>query len=202
VAAKPRGRPKTLDKQRLTELAMVHLWEKGPASVSLNQICEIARVSKPGVYREFGDADGLVRAALTLYDDKVLTPLRGLFQSQLPAPQTLDNVVAFTTNVDSRFPKGCLYVKAKQSQLDLKDGARTLLETIRKRNLAVYEAWAAETRVHPSLTPPLAAQYIDAQLEIALALIGRGTPPADVATMLRRALSALVSPAENRSQSV
>lgn len=101
--------------------------------------------------------------------------LGSVFESEHPASQTIERVVKLTTNVDRRFPKGCLYVKAKGAQLDLREGSRALVKRIREKNLAIYEEWSARAPLVPPMTPKLAGQYIDAQLEIALALIGRGT---------------------------
>jgi hypothetical protein len=59
-----RGRPQTLDRQRTVEVAMTSFWCDGVRDVSMNEICRRANVSKPGVYLEFGNEDGLTEAAV------------------------------------------------------------------------------------------------------------------------------------------
>lgn len=62
-----RGRPKTLDRDRVLQTALIHYWSKGPANVSISDICNLTGASKPGVYREFGSDDGLKKAVLEVY---------------------------------------------------------------------------------------------------------------------------------------
>ena len=64
-----RGRPKTLDRDRVLQTALIQYWSKGPANVSISDICNLTGASKPGVYREFGSDDGLKRPALTAYQE-------------------------------------------------------------------------------------------------------------------------------------
>ena len=37
-------------------------WQEGVDSVSVNEICKKAEVSKPGLYREFNNEEGLIIA--------------------------------------------------------------------------------------------------------------------------------------------
>ena len=60
-----RGRPKTFDRDRTLDVAMESYWREGPGGISLNEVCRRAQVSKPGLYREFGNEDGLLDAVLT-----------------------------------------------------------------------------------------------------------------------------------------
>ena len=59
-----RGRPKTLNLDELIDVAMITYWSEGPANVSINQICNKAKISKPGLYRELGGEDGLMESVL------------------------------------------------------------------------------------------------------------------------------------------
>ena len=64
-----KGRPKTIDLERIKNVAMFNYWSNGPTNVSLNEICFKAKISKPGFYREFGGEDGLMRSVLHLYNN-------------------------------------------------------------------------------------------------------------------------------------
>ncbi|MEM9757417.1 MAG: TetR/AcrR family transcriptional regulator, partial [Pseudomonadota bacterium] len=66
-----RGRPKTLDVDKTLDIAMGAYWRSDPADVSLNTICQMAGVSKPALYRQFGNEDGLMRAVLDRYAAQV-----------------------------------------------------------------------------------------------------------------------------------
>ena len=54
---------------------MTAYWHGDPADVSLNAICQMAGVSKPSLYREFGSEDGLSRAVLDTYAERVLSDI-------------------------------------------------------------------------------------------------------------------------------
>ena len=42
-------------------------WKNGVDGVSVNEICKKAQISKPGLYREFNNQEGLMIAALGCY---------------------------------------------------------------------------------------------------------------------------------------
>ena len=62
-----RGRPKTMNAEQVLDVAMTAYWQSDAADVSVNAICQMAGISKPSLYREFGSEDGLSRAALDRY---------------------------------------------------------------------------------------------------------------------------------------
>jgi len=74
-SVRPRGRPKNLDKDRVVAVAMQSYWSNGISGVSLNEICRRAGASKPAVYREFGDGDNLINAALNHYYVEAMKPV-------------------------------------------------------------------------------------------------------------------------------
>jgi AcrR family transcriptional regulator len=52
-----------------------------PADVSVNAICQMAGISKPSLYREFGSEDGLTRAVLDRYAEQVLSEMFAILQA-------------------------------------------------------------------------------------------------------------------------
>ena len=70
-----RGRPKTFNRDHVLGVAMQTYWQEGLDSVSVNEICKKAEVSKPGLYREFNNEEGLIIAVLDNYEKEVLKPL-------------------------------------------------------------------------------------------------------------------------------
>ena len=61
------GRPKTLDREEIINIAFNEYWEKGMFNVSLTTIAKLAKVSRPGIYKEFDDEDGLRTEVLKKY---------------------------------------------------------------------------------------------------------------------------------------
>ena len=88
-----RGRPKTLDRQRIVDAAMQVYWREGLHALSLNALCRRIEISKPGLYREFGGEDGLMEAVLERYRELVVVPLLGLMAAELPYGAVIDRVV-------------------------------------------------------------------------------------------------------------
>ena len=73
-----KGRPKTIDLERIKNVAMINYWSDGPTNVSLNEICFKAKISKPGLYREFGGEDGLMKSVLLLYKNTLIQQILDL----------------------------------------------------------------------------------------------------------------------------
>jgi AcrR family transcriptional regulator len=60
---------------------MTAYWQSDPADVSVNAICQMAGISKPSLYREFGSEDGLTRAVLDSYAERVLSDVFAILQA-------------------------------------------------------------------------------------------------------------------------
>jgi AcrR family transcriptional regulator len=63
---------------------MESYWRDGPTAVSVNEICRRADVSKPGLYREFGNEDGLRSAVVQTYELVILSQLYQIFEDDQP----------------------------------------------------------------------------------------------------------------------
>ena len=90
----PRGRPKTLDRDQVINIAMMSYWTDGPMNVSLNEICKRAGVSKPGVYREFGSEDGLKHTVLSAYSKLLIEQFQPLLNRDKSFEETLEALIA------------------------------------------------------------------------------------------------------------
>ena len=66
-ATKPMGRPVSFDRDGTIEAATNLYWQSGVANTSFNEVSRALNVSKPTLYRYFGDEDGLLSAALEHY---------------------------------------------------------------------------------------------------------------------------------------
>jgi AcrR family transcriptional regulator len=135
ASGKPgRGRPKTLKKADVTDVAMQSYWERGPAQVSLNAICQKAGVSKPSVYREFGNDDGLTHAALSSYADKVLGKMLAITQSDDSFARKIDQLVHLSAE-DMLHEHGCLFVKMRAAKAQMGPRTQDLTEAIEQISL-------------------------------------------------------------------
>jgi len=190
-----RGRPKTLDNDTVLNVAMYSYWAKGPGNISLNEICKTAKISKPGLYREFGGEDGLMRSVLVNYEKKILEPILKMLESDRPFRNSLEDLISFITNVDDSQdnPKGCLLVKMRESQLGLGKETQMQINNTKRYGLKKYKNWIERSRAKGEFTKAIssrfAATYIDAQISSALSQLARGEKSSEVKRILSMAFS-------------
>ena len=190
----PRGRPRTMIPQDLLEVAVTAYWQEGP-EVSVNAICKRAGISKPSLYREFGSEDGLTLAALDSYAGRVRSQLQELLASDLSFPGKLEALIAFASE-DPRNAHGCMFVKMRAARLDLGPKTQSKVAEIEAATLEIYTRFFRDSRKKGewpgSITPRFAAQYLHAQIGLAVSQRALGAEPATVRPLLECALSVLL----------
>jgi AcrR family transcriptional regulator len=98
--------------EKTLDVAMSAYWQSDPADVSVNTVCQMAGISKPSLYREFGSEDGLKRAVLDSYADKVLSDMFLILQGGRGLEETLSALIDFAS-ADPRMETGCLFYKMR-----------------------------------------------------------------------------------------
>ena len=192
-----RGRPKTLDRDHILDVAMNSYWKENIANLSLNEICRRSGVSKPGLYREFSNEDGLMKAVLIRYQEQVLDPVQQMLNSATPFRDALDNLVVFATSVSCNHesPNGCLFIKMRESRIHLGEETRAQVDFLEGQGLVTFRKWVERSKAKGEFTadmsPEFAATYIDAQLGNASSQLARGEDPQMVQKILVAALSIL-----------
>jgi AcrR family transcriptional regulator len=172
-------------------------WKEDIGNLSLNEICRRCDISKPGLYREFLNEDGLMKAVILKYHEEVLSPVQQMLSGDLPFRVTLDNLVSFATSVNDsqEAPKGCLLIKMREAQMHLGEETRAQIDLIQQEALAAYKGWMERSKAKGEfsvdMSPEFAASYIDAQLSNASSQIARGEDPQTVKEMLIVAFSML-----------
>lgn len=132
-----RGRPQTLDAENTLDVAMQAYWQADPADVSLNTICGLAGVSKPALYRQFGNEDGLMHAVLDRYAEKVLSDIFEILSRNASLTETLEALVDFCAR-DPKMETGCVFYKMRAGKHRL--GPKTL-ERVEEINAGSIEAF-------------------------------------------------------------
>lgn len=191
-APRRRGRPKSLDRDRLIDVAMRAYWEAGPQGVSVNALCQMAGISKPSLYREFGGEDGLMRAALGAYAAEVL----GRAVAHLDGPGgfagRLEALASFFAE-DPVFARGCLFTKLRAAREIAGDETRALVAAIEADTRAAFAAFLQAARDGGDwagcVPVALGARYLDAQFGLALSSRAAGVPVTEVRAVLDLALS-------------
>lgn len=194
TGGRPRGRPKTVDRQRAVDAAMAIYWQEGLFAMSLNALCRRIGISKPALYREFGDEDGLMEAALDAYRARVVVPLLHLMAADLPYAATLDAVVAGATDDQSR-PAGCVFTRMRLARARLGPRTAARVEAIEQERRTAFERRhrraLAAGQADPDIDPTLAAGYLDSQLTSLLVHMAAGEPPATLRDQGRLAFGVL-----------
>ena len=112
---------------------------RDPVDVSINEICQMARVSKPSLYREFGNEDGFTRAALDRYAERVLSDVFAILQSGKGLQGTLEELTDFACD-DPQMETGCLFLKMRAGKHRLGPDTRARIEEL---DAAAQSAYAA-----------------------------------------------------------
>jgi len=192
---KTRGRPKKLDRQGAIKLAMECYWRDDLNALSVNEICRRIKISKPGLYREFGGEDGLMEAVLDHYREVAVGPLLSIISADRPFAEVLGDLVSWMTR-DHGTPAGCLFVKMRSSPSRLGPATSARVEAIKDELREAYEAWYRRAldrnEVNAKVPPDFAAYYLDTQLTTVLALVAAGEPPGLIRAQARLAFESLL----------
>ena len=196
---RPRGRPRTFDRDRALGVVIDSYWRGSVDSVSVNEICRRAKISKPGLYREFGDEDHLMDAALTRYSETVLGPVLATLSGDRPFRETLDSLIEFATGEEAPdVPSGCLFAKMRNFRWRLGPVTGEHVDQLREGAVAAYAAWLERSANRGEIELPArietTATYVDAQLTMMLTRISAGEDPELVRAHAHLAFAVLTNP--------
>lgn len=176
---------------------MTSFWREGVRNVSMNEICRRASVSKPGLYREFGNEDGLTEAAIDLYRSTVVVPLLDVIAASASFWEVLDHLLRTVTEPSGK-PAGCLLAALRVAPGDLGPGAASKVSEIAREMRQAFEEWfrraLARGEVDGAVSPALAAHFIDTQLTSLLLQMRLGIDPGLVRAQAQLAFRALQPP--------
>jgi AcrR family transcriptional regulator len=193
-----RGRPKTLNCKETVEIAMQEYWLDENNNISLNEICKRAKVSKPGIYREFGNEDGLIEAVLLKYEEDVTSNLLSILTKEETLKEKIEALAIYiTTNENEINPaKGCLLVKMQNSKLNMGPKSQAQIHSMQKNLLMAYEKCIkkakAKDQFKANISDELAAEYFNSQINNAALLIIQGHEKKKVKNILTLSLSVFI----------
>lgn len=189
-----RGRPSKMNAESVLDTAIEAYWRRDPADVSINAICEAAKVSKPALYREFGNEDGLMAAVLERYAEQVLSDIFDILGKDMPVPETLDALTAFASD-DPKMETGCVFYKMRAGKHRLGPKTRGRVEAIDTGAVDAFKAYLEARRSDGSWTNgvpvAVAARYLVEQIGLALTQRAAGENPTQVRVTLKLALAAI-----------
>ena len=185
-----KGRPKTIKREHILDVAMHAYWHEGIEKVSLNSICRKAKISKPGLYREIGNEDRLMQAVLMRYHHKVLSPLLQMLNGAVHFQKTLEHLIKFVTTKpeNDEQPLGCLAVKMNESKRHLGKLTQQQIIMTQAHIITVYTNWIEHAKTKGQFTANIpsnfAAIYLHTQLSNGLSQMVRGDKSTTVKKIL------------------
>jgi len=185
-----RGRPRTLDADKVLDVAMRAYWRDDPADVSLNAICAMAEVSKPALYRVFGGEDGLAHAVLEKYADEVLSEIFTILNANPPLDEALSALIYFASG-DPKMETGCMFFKMRAGKHRLGPKTRALADAIEASAVEAFTAYLSTQLTAEDQPAPLVARFLFEQIGLALSQRAAGEDPAQIKATLSLALSAI-----------
>ena len=181
-----------MNAEDVLDVAMTAYWRSDPADVSVNAICQMAGISKPSLYREFGSEDGLSRAALDRYAEQVLSEIFVVLQGGTGLRETLDALIDFASD-DPRMETGCLFYKMRAGKHRLGPDTRARVEEIDAAAQAAYAAFLQAARDAgdwpEGLSVEAGATYLGEQIALAITQRASVEDPGRIREMLTLALS-------------
>jgi AcrR family transcriptional regulator len=176
-----RGRPKSIDRDSVIDVAMDSYWREGTDAVSLNELCRRAGVSKPAVYREFGGEDGLMDATLEHYATTVLAPMLERTTDDAPFANVLGAMIDMMVDLDRGMPAGCLLAKMRVLSSQLGSATQSRADSLREEARGRYADWVERAKatgeIDPGVSTPIAAAFIDNQFTALLIQVALGEDP-------------------------
>lgn len=178
-------------------VAMEAYWQGDPADVSVNAITQMAGISKPSLYREFGSEDGLKLAVLDRYAAQVLSDMFVILHSGKGMQETLDALIDFASD-DPRMETGCMFYKMRAGKHRLGPLTRARVEEIDAAGQAAYAAFLQSSldagEGIGGLPVVAGARYLGEQIALAITQRASGEDKARIREMLTLALSVFTRP--------
>ena len=202
LAAKSIGRPVSFDRTSTIEAATNLYWQSGVAATSFNEVSRALGVSKPTLYRYFGDEDGLVSAAIehyvshrTLYADllgatgDIRTDLNAWFDKQI------DDL--YEKHADASMPTGCLLMECVQLGNAIGEKSRATVHQAVQGILDMFEerlkAAEAAGQLRPGIDLNAAVRLVAGQTIIAKNVVLIGEPKENLKRMVALAIDGITA---------
>jgi len=176
---------------------MESYWRDGPTAVSVNEICRRAGVSKPGLYREFGNEDGLRSTVVQTYEMVVLSQLYQIFEGDQPFDDALAALTDFVLQDRQKMdlPLGCLLQKMRGCRKELGPKTNDVIDATSIGTHSRLKDWVERAKHNGQLSEDIstetAAIYIDAQVSSAFMLIEAGLSKTQISEFLNIAFKGL-----------
>jgi AcrR family transcriptional regulator len=146
-ARKPRGRPRSFDREAALDAAMQVFWEKGYEATSISDLTEVMGINPPSLYAAFGDKERLFLEAVQRYAQSRNSSCS--YCDEPTARAAIETLLTFlaTQLCESCHPRGCMMMMAattasntspqlQKALADMRSGSRDRMKDRIKRGIA------------------------------------------------------------------
>jgi len=132
---KPRGRPRSFDREQALESAMEVFWRKGYDATSISDLTEAMGINPPSLYAAFGDKEKLYLEAVEYYRVQRGENIRHVLAEEPTARGAIEKALKGAVEEFCRrdSPSGCLLTMSTGCS-SVSDGVQQVL--VRKRLMA------------------------------------------------------------------
>ncbi len=117
ISKRPRGRPKGFIPDEALDRAVEMFWEHGYERVDVDRIARAVNVTKPALYRAFGDKPTLLLKAVERYAETYLAPRMAAFQAEPDIHKAVTEFSEATVNAAWKEARvGCMMAAAALGQ--------------------------------------------------------------------------------------
>jgi AcrR family transcriptional regulator len=130
--ARPRGRPRSFDREAALERAVEVFWTHGYEATSLNDLTSAMGINPPSLYAAFGDKEKLFMEAVDRYQQERLASITRAFDEEPTARRAIERLLMEGASALARHgvPRGCLLV---MSDANCSNESRHVQEALAKR---------------------------------------------------------------------
>jgi AcrR family transcriptional regulator len=124
---KPRGRPRSFDRDAALAAAMDVFWEKGFEATSISDLTEAMGINPPSLYSAFGDKEKLFLEAIESYSSR-----RGEscpYADELTARGAIEKLLTYIAQdlTENSHPRGCLMMMAATTAANVSPALQKVL---------------------------------------------------------------------------
>jgi AcrR family transcriptional regulator len=140
TAKRPRGRPRSFDRDTALERAMEVFWKHGFEGASLHQLTEAMGINPPSLYAAFGDKEHLFLEAVERYQSR--HGMACSYADEATARGSVERLLSYTATELSRpcNPRGCLMVMAATTSSTSSSTLQSALAQCREASRAGLKA--------------------------------------------------------------
>jgi TetR/AcrR family transcriptional regulator, copper-responsive repressor len=141
--SRPRGRPRSFDRETALEKAILAFWERGYEATSVSDLTREMNIGAPSLYAAFGDKRTLFEEAVSVYDSRYAAFADSALAEEPTARAAVERTLreAARAYTDPGRPHGCLIAHAATNCT-----TPEVAESLRNRRNAMITAFESRIR--------------------------------------------------------